>query len=100
MLGRDFHGGDVLVAGKELHLLSGREMKHMNALSPLRGELEQAGRGDKRGLRVAPFAVARRVGLTLRGEPRLEPRLILSVEGGPPADLGENARESGLVVDQ
>ena len=41
----------------------------------------------------------RRIALSLQGHALLEPRFVLGMKGRAPPDLGEDARESFLIVD-
>ncbi len=100
VLRRDLDRGDVLVQREQRHLLAGRHMEHVHALAGLRGEPHQAlGRGERR-LRVAPLAVAGRIALALELDALLQPRFVLGMKGGAPADRGKNTRQGFLVVDQ
>ena len=100
MMRRDLHARPVLVRGEERHLLRRRHMQHVHAPLVLLRQPDQPPGGDQRRLRIAPLGMGGRIAGPAQVGARLEPRLVLGVEGGPPREPGNDPIEARLIVDQ
>ena len=101
MLRRRFDRHEVLVAGKECHLLCRRHMKNMHAAAGLACECDDALRRPERDLLVAPDWMHRDVGTFAHQlEPLAQARLVLGMDGASPAAAAQHQIERLVVGDQ
>ena len=100
MMRRGLAGGDVLVLAQELDLLFGRDVKHVDPLAGLVGELYQAlGRYERRGF-VAPHRMRSRIALYAQSLALIKAILVLGMEGSAASDHLQNLPQAFVVLDQ
>src|SRR6266508_4586698 len=100
MMRRHFDARQILVGGKERHLIRRRDMENMDALSVLAGDTDKALGAQARRFRIAPDRMACGVTSALFAAAGAQPLLILAMEGGAPPDLRQYQVDAFIAIDQ
>ena len=100
VVGRHLHRGDVARGGENREFIRRRDVQHVDALVRLAGQPDETLGAQPGGLGIAPDIMARRVALDAVVLALVEPVLVLGMEGGAAADVGEDTRHTLVVVDQ
>src|SRR5580693_8340386 len=93
-------GGDVLVIAQKRDLLFGRDVQHVDALSGLTCELDQALRRHQRRYLVAPNRMRPGIAFDAQALAIVEAIFVLGMERGAAPDYLKNPAQALVVLDQ
>src|SRR5262245_8278021 len=100
VVGRCLNRSDVLVVTEKLHLLRGRDVQNMDALTGLVRESDKALRAGQRRHIIAPDRMRARIALHTQVLALAQSVLILGVERGTAPDDPEDIAYAIVVLNQ
>ena len=86
MLRSYLDGRDVLVTLQDIHLVGGRDVKHVNAFAFFARDPQQPFCAPDRRLSVPPHRMGRHVSCLCKGTPLPQPVLVFRMDGTAPVD--------------